>query len=76
MFASALTGDANAARSRVAAATPLGRVGTADDIAQAALFLCSEAGAYLTGVALPVDGGRTVTIQEPAGAFQDAQGHG
>jgi NAD(P)-dependent dehydrogenase (short-subunit alcohol dehydrogenase family) len=36
---------------------PLGRWGLASDIAKAALFLASDDAAYITGVALPVDGG-------------------
>lgn len=36
---------------------PLGRTGTADDVAAAALFLASDDAAYITGVGLPVDGG-------------------
>jgi len=36
---------------------PLGRLGRPDDIAGACVYLCSSAGAYLTGVVLPVDGG-------------------
>lgn len=36
---------------------PLGRLGRAEDVAGACLFLCSRAGAYLTGAILPVDGG-------------------
>ncbi|MCA9861227.1 MAG: SDR family oxidoreductase, partial [Thermomicrobiales bacterium] len=38
---------------------PLGRIGTPDDIAKAALFLCSDDASWITGVALPVDGGLT-----------------
>jgi len=38
---------------------PLGRVGHPDDVAQAALFLASDAAAFITGVDLPVDGGLT-----------------
>jgi len=36
---------------------PLGRIGEPDDIAKAALFLCSDDASWITGVALPVDGG-------------------
>ena len=36
---------------------PLGRFGRPDDIAGACVFLCSRAGAYLSGIILPVDGG-------------------
>lgn len=38
---------------------PLGRVGEVDDVAAAALFLCSPDAAWITGVNLPVDGGLT-----------------
>ena len=37
--------------------TFLGRTGEADEVAWAALFLASDAAAYITGIALPVDGG-------------------
>jgi len=37
--------------------TPLGRLGSPEDIAQAALFLVSENASFITGVTLPVDGG-------------------
>jgi NAD(P)-dependent dehydrogenase (short-subunit alcohol dehydrogenase family) len=36
---------------------PIGRMGTPDEIAEVALFLCSDASSFLTGVALPADGG-------------------
>ena len=39
------------------AACPMGRMGTAWDVANAALFLASDEAAYVTGVCLPVDGG-------------------
>jgi NAD(P)-dependent dehydrogenase (short-subunit alcohol dehydrogenase family) len=39
------------------AACPMGRMGTAWDVANAALFLASDESSYITGVCLPVDGG-------------------
>ena len=41
---------------------PAGRLGTAEEIAAAAAFLCSERASYITGVALLVDGGLTQGI--------------
>ncbi len=45
----------------IAAQSPLGRIGRADDMAGAAIFLASRAGAYCTGTVLPVDGGIATT---------------
>lgn len=39
--------------------TMLGRVGQPSDVASAALFLASDEASYITGIALPVDGGWT-----------------
>jgi NAD(P)-dependent dehydrogenase (short-subunit alcohol dehydrogenase family) len=36
---------------------PLGRAGTPDDIAEACAFLCSDAGSYITGQLIGVNGG-------------------
>jgi NAD(P)-dependent dehydrogenase (short-subunit alcohol dehydrogenase family) len=41
---------------------PLGKMGTAWDVAHAALFLHSDEAAFITGVALPVDGGQSARI--------------
>lgn len=43
----------------LAAWYPLARVGRAEDVAHAALFLASDQAAWITGVVLPVDGGLT-----------------
>ncbi len=40
---------------------PMRRIAQADDLDGALLLLCSDAGRYLTGVALPVDGGHTIS---------------
>lgn len=44
-------------RTAVTKSVPLKRMGTPDDIAKAAGFLCSDAAAYVSGAVLPVDGG-------------------
>lgn len=52
--------DDPAQRSEIDSAIPLGRIVDEGDLAGALLFLSSRAGAYLTGVVLPVDGGQTL----------------
>ena len=44
-------------RSDLAALHPMHRIGSADEVAQAILFLCSPASSFITGHILPVDGG-------------------
>jgi len=45
---------------RATATTPLRRIGEPDEIAGAAVFLASQAGSFMTGQALVVDGGATI----------------
>ncbi len=45
----------------IRASNPRGRIGTPEDMAGAALFLASRAGAYVTGAVIPVDGGVSTT---------------
>lgn len=58
MTAFATATDEQAAK--VGEGVPLGRIGMPEDIAGAVLFLCSRAGAYVTGAILPLDGGMSV----------------
>ncbi len=45
------------ARSAIADAVPLGRVGLPEDVAEAVAFLASDSASYITGATVPVDGG-------------------
>lgn len=47
-------------RKKILGRTPMGRFGDAEDIGHAAVYLCSPAGKFLTGVLLPVDGGASI----------------
>lgn len=44
-------------RDGIAAGTPLGRLGTAEDVASVIAFLCGDASGFMTGTVVPVDGG-------------------
>lgn len=47
-------------RAKFLASIPLGRFSTPEDMANAALFLCSDEASMITGVAMEVDGGRCI----------------
>jgi NAD(P)-dependent dehydrogenase (short-subunit alcohol dehydrogenase family) len=44
-------------REKILQALPIKRMGESEEIADAVTWLCSDEAAYITGVALPVDGG-------------------
>ena len=48
-------------RAQMEALTPMGRIGTVEDIATAALWLCTPAGGWVTGKVVEVDGGTEST---------------
>ena len=47
---------------RLSGTSPMGRMAQPEDIADACLFLSSQAAAYITGITLPVDGGTTAAV--------------
>lgn len=59
MLRKAFDGDP-ARRDRILARTPMGDVGQPDDVAWAAVYLCSPAARFVTGAVLPVDGGVSI----------------
>ena len=52
--------NSDEARASIAEKLPMGRFGTEAEIADAAIFLVSDAASYVTGTMLPVDGGLTL----------------
>jgi NAD(P)-dependent dehydrogenase (short-subunit alcohol dehydrogenase family) len=57
----AIAADPDAVEQRWRDITPLGRVGTGDEIAEAVLFLASKQSSFVTGIGLVIDGGRIAT---------------
>ncbi|MEW5421749.1 glucose 1-dehydrogenase [Amorphus sp. 3PC139-8] len=60
LLATFMGADTPENRAKFRASVPLGRLSTPRDIANAALYLASDDAAFITGVALEVDGGRCV----------------
>jgi 3-oxoacyl-[acyl-carrier protein] reductase len=52
-------GTVRASLETIAQHIPMRRLGTPEDVAHVALFLASDASSYLTGLAIPIDGGAT-----------------
>jgi len=52
--------DTPARRAAFLSTIPLGRFSTAEDMGNAACFLCSDEASMVTGVAMEVDGGRCI----------------
>ena len=51
---------------KTADAIPMGRGGEPDELAEAIVFMLSDAASYITGVALPVDGGKAAQLYIPS----------
>jgi 3-oxoacyl-[acyl-carrier protein] reductase len=56
------SGSREAAEASARADVPAGRLGTVDELAAAAVFLCSDRAGYVTGTTLLVDGGMTASV--------------
>ncbi|MDB5334814.1 MAG: dehydrogenase, short-chain alcohol dehydrogenase like protein [Planctomycetaceae bacterium] len=54
------TGGTAEGRAKVIAEEPAGRMGTPEEIAAAAVWLCSDAAAFMVGHAMVIDGGQTI----------------
>lgn len=59
MSATALNGDPER-KQKVLSRTPMGRLGSPEDVANAAYFLASDESTFVTGTVVPVDGGNSI----------------
>ncbi len=60
MLAAFMGGDTPEKRAQFVASVPMGRLAVPEDIANAALYLASDEGAFITGVDFRIDGGRAI----------------
>ena len=58
----ATAGSPEAAEAAAREAVPAGRLGTVEEMAAPAVFLCSARASYVTGTTLLVDGGMTASV--------------
>lgn len=54
-----ITGKDKEAEKQFTAMEPIGRMGNPEEVAEAVVWLCSDAASFVTGIAMPVDGGFT-----------------
>jgi 3-oxoacyl-[acyl-carrier protein] reductase len=60
MLPAFIGGDSDDLKAKFRATVPLGRLSTAQDVANAALFFASDEAEFLTGIVLEIDGGRSI----------------
>jgi NAD(P)-dependent dehydrogenase (short-subunit alcohol dehydrogenase family) len=62
-----------AAQRQAAASVPMGRVGTADEVADVVLWLSSERSSFVTGATIPIDGGQ-LAGHKPSQMYRQGEG--
>lgn len=60
------------AQKMAAQSTPMRRIGSVENVAQAVLWLCSDQAAFITGVTLPIDGGQSAGMK-PSQMYRPGQ---
>ncbi|WP_308196906.1 SDR family NAD(P)-dependent oxidoreductase [Sinomonas terrae] len=53
----------NEAQRMAGLASPMGRIGTADEVARLVVWLCSEQASYINGAVVPIDGGQAAGVK-------------
>ena len=56
----------NDAQRQAAASTPMRRIGRAEEVAAAVLWLCSDQASFITGAVIPIDGGQYAGLKPPS----------